>query len=82
MALRWMAFAMQEPGLVLFAWCLEFTGDAMDDVLQNLWISFEMDWTAGGSLPGDFNNALCRYFYFYVNMDVDTDKSSVEHRTN
>ena len=54
----------------------------MDDVLQNLWTSFEMDWTAGGSLPGDFNNALCRYFYFYVNMDVDTDKSSVEHRTN
>ena len=29
-----------------FAWCLEFTGDAMDDVLQNLWTSFEMDWTA------------------------------------
>ena len=22
--------------LVLFAWCLEFTGGAMDDVLQNL----------------------------------------------
>ena len=33
----------------------------MDDVLQNLWTSFEMDWTAWGSLPGDFNNALCRY---------------------
>ena len=47
MALRWMAFCNARARFSFcFAWCLEFTGDAMDDVLQNLWTSFEMDWTA------------------------------------
>ena len=59
---------------------LKFTGCAMDDVLQNSWTSLMMDWTARGSLHSDFNKALCRYFY--VNVDVDTDNSSVEHEIN
>ena len=53
----------------------------MDDVLQNPRTSFMMDWTAGVSLHGDFNKALCRYS-FYVKVDVDTDNSCVEHKIN
>ena len=80
MALNCKAWSACARFSFVFAWCLEFTGIAMDDVLQNPRTSFMMDWTAGVSLHGDFNKALCRYS-FYVKVDVDTD-NSVEHRIN
>ena len=82
MALRWMAYAMREPGLVF--------------VLHGAWNSLEMQWMMLCRIYGlplrwtRLHEVRClvistmRYagISFLRQHDVDTDKSSVEHRTN